>query len=479
MMNPFARHRYAKMLTVCLWLPAFLAAAWLSSLIPPMQSPDEMSHIERAYLISQGQWLLQPMPADLPEANASPEVAAFVERARQQGGRIGGRVDLGLLAFVDAHMDVIRHSDKRFSPAEREAIAKLEWTGKKRYFPLPGTGYYFPAVYVPQALGLALGQSLDLSLQHSYMLARALTLMVCFGLLGLAFRASTPNPVVLALLLLPMSIFQLLSPTIDGLTTSLAVLALSLFMKAADSRRPASAASAWGLAACIFCLTTSRTHLLPLLALPIFLAWQGRSRRDGWLSFGVVLGAFGWTLFALQTTSDPRVVRSHGTAELLHFYAADPTAFIRVVYASLTDPELSAFYKDTFIGVLGWLDTRLPVYFYPLLWAGLGLCALAAVSTQRLRQDWQPRLLLAAMAAASMGLIFMALLVTWTPHPAHLVQGVQGRYFIVPMITLGYALSDFPTQTGTRRRWLAGLVLGGFSVASLSALTMTLLSRYH
>ncbi len=478
-MNPFAQNISTKKVNACLWLLALLVAAWLSSLIPPMQSPDEMSHIERAYLISQGQWLLQPMPADLPEARSSPEVAAFVERARQQGGRIGGMVDLGLLAYVDAHMDVIRHSDKRFSPAEREAIAKLEWTGKKRYFPLPGTGYYFPAVYVPQAMGLALGQSFNMSLQHSYLLARALTLLACFGLLRLAFRVLKPNPMVLALLLLPMSVFQMLSPTIDGLTTSLAVLALSLFMKAAESQRPTSATSAWGLAACIFCLTTSRTQLLPLLALPIFLAWQGRSRRDGWLACGVVLGALGWTLFALQTTSDPRLVRSHGTTELLRLYAADPAAYFRVVYASLTDPELSAFYKDTFIGVLGWLDTRLPAYFYPVLWAGLGLSALAAVATQRLRQDWQPRLLLAAMAAASMGLTFLALLVTWTPHPAHLIQGVQGRYFIVPMITLGYALSGFPTPTGTRRRWLAGLVLCGFSVASLSALTMTLLSRYH
>ena len=52
---------------------------------------------------------------------------------------------------------------------------------------------------------------------------------------------------------------------------------------------------------------------------------------------------------------------------------------------------------------------------------------------------------LLALALASAALVFLALLVTWTPHPAALVQGVQGRYFIVPAL-----LADFRDEFGGR-----------------------------
>ena len=118
-------------------------------------------------------------------------------------------------------------------------------------------------------------------------------------------------------------------------------------------------------------------------------------------------------------------------------------------------------------------------YFYPALWVGLGLCALASVSITTLRQDWHIRLLLASAALASVGLIFLALLVTWTPHPATLVQGVQGRYFVVPMLLLGYALQG---TANVRPQWhntFIKFIVTGFTCVSLWALITTLLSRYH
>lgn len=467
---------------VGLWALAWLMAAVLSWLIPPMQSPDEMSHIHRAYLISQGTLLLQPWPADLSSPVDNPEAAAFMERARRHGGRVGGPVDQVLLDYADAYLVLAREADKRLSAPEKNQLAQLNWSDQKRYYVMPGTGYYFPAIYAPQALGLAIGRSLGLSIERSYQLARGSILLVCFALLGLACRLTVPNPLVAAMLLLPMSVFQLVLPTIDGLTTALSVLAASLFLRSADLDRKHSPASSWALAACIFLLATSRTHLLPLLALPFYIAWRRPSRRDFYLGCGLATAALAWVLFALIATNDPRIVRSHTTTELLMHYASHPAAFFKVVFASLGDPTLSTFYQESFIGILGWLDTRLTAYFYPVLWAGLALCGLVSVSVSTLRQDWSARLLLAAIALASVGLIFLALLVTWTPHPTVLVQGVQGRYFVVPMLLLGFVASGFGTAPRTRsplRRWLAGLVLGSFALISLTALMLTLLRRYH
>jgi uncharacterized membrane protein len=468
-----------KFVCTTFWVLTFLAASAFSWLIPPMQSPDEDSHIYRAYLISTGQLLLQPVPAHSTQPINDAEVEALVGRARRQDGRAGGFIERGLLRFSDSYMALARTAANRLTSSERELLARVEWTGVVQYYPLPGTGYYFPAVYAPQAMGLAVGQLLDLKIVRSYQLMRACTLIACFAMLWLACRLVVPNPLVVAILLLPMSLFQLVSPTVDGLTTSLAVLTASQFLAAIDPGRKHSPALSWGLAMCIFVLATSRTHLLPLLALPFYLAWQRQSRRDFFLGCLITVATLAWILFALQTTNDPRVVRSQTTTQLLIQYATNPAAYFKIVIASLGDAELFTFYQQSFIGILGWLDTPLAGYFYPTLWAGLAFCAVASVSISTLQRDWSARLLLVAIAVASIGMIFLAMLATWTPHPASVVKGVQGRYFVVPAILLGYAASGYVTLQPPLRQWMAGLAVAGFALTSFSALTMALLGRYH
>jgi len=444
-----------------------------------MQSPDEMSHIERAYMISKGRFFLHTLPPDLLSGpRESIEATAFMERARRHGGPIGGLVDQGLEKFIAINSVLVQNYDRRLSVAEKEQLAKIRWTGVEEFRLLPGAGYYFPLVYAPQAVGLAIGQLLNLSVENSYYIARGLTLFFCFVMLWMAYRLMPQNPQVVAILLLPMSMFQMLSPTIDGLTTALAVLTISLFMASVDPSRKHSQVSSWALSLGVFLLATSRTHLIPLLALPFYLAWIRKSRRDLYLGCLVTLATLGWVLFAMNSTNDPRILRNHTTLQILSYYATNPVAFFDVVLASLLNPELFTFYQESFLGILGWLDTKLPMYFYPVLWIGLATCALAGVSVHMLQEDWLPRLLLILIALASVCLIFLALLVTWTPHPATVVQGVQGRYFVVPMILLGYSLSGCAPGQGQFQRWLARCILAGFAMTALTALTMTLVNRY-
>jgi uncharacterized membrane protein len=473
------RHSMPKTMAVTLWAFALLAVAGLSWLVPAMQSPDEGSHIYRAYMISRGELLLQPIPEHLTEPIESAEVAAFIERARRNGGLSGGFIDKGLLAFSEGYMVLAGKADKRLSAAELGQLNQLAWQGTRRYYPLPGTGYYFPAVYAPQVVGLATGQLLELSIAQSYYLMRACTLLACFSMLWLGCRFLMPNPLVAAIVLLPMSLFQLVSPTIDGLTTSLAVLTVSLFMASVDRGSKHSAAASWGIAIGIFLLATSRTHLLPLLALPFYLAWQRQSRRDFYLGCLIAIATLAWILFALQTTNDPRIVRNQTTTQLLVQYAVNPAAFFQIVAASVADDALFNFYQRSFVGILGWLDTPLADNFYPALWTGLALCALASVSVSTLRKDWSARLLLVAIALASIGLVFLAMLATWTPHPAAVVKGVQGRYFVVPAILLAYAASGCTSRQLPVRLWIGGLALAGFSLTSVAALTVAVLGRYH
>ena len=220
-------------------------------------------------------------------------------------------------------------------------------------------------------------------------------------------------------------------------------------------------------------------HLLPLLILPFFVAWRKSSLRDAYVGIVLLMCSVGWLFFAMHGSHDSRVVRAQTTGELLVYYASDPLAFFRVVTASMNNPDLSVFYQQSFIGILGWLDTRLPTVAYPALWAGLGVAALASLSFKELRRDWPVRLLLLGVALMSFGLIFLALLVSWTPHPASLVQGVQGRYFVVPVICLGYALNGFVATSDRSKIWSGRTVSLLFASLSLGFLVFTLLDRYR
>lgn len=438
------------------WLLALAAGIGLGAMVPPLQSPDEHSHLLRASLIARGEILLK--------------------QDRALGS--GGMVDRALLAYMHGYLSTITKSAQTpLPPAWRAEVERLRWTAQHTFYPLAGTNYYLPLVYAPHAAGMLAGHALQLTIHETYRLVRLACLLSCLVLLAAAWRVMRPPLLAVALLLLPMTLFQLVSPTLDGLTTCLAVLALSLACTGMMRSGPWSPARSWALATTILLLATTRIQLLPLLAVPFVVAWTRRSSRDALLGGAALLLSMGWLAYALATTVDPRVQRAHGTTQLLVHYAGAPLDFLSVVWASVTDAELSRFYTHSFVGVLGWLDTWLPLPAYPALWTGLALCALASVASANLREAVPARGLLALAAAGSALLVFLALLLTWTPHPARVVEGVQGRYFIVPAVMLAYAFGAWPSAR--RQHWMQSLLVAAFAAVSLWALVTTLLSRYH
>jgi uncharacterized membrane protein len=441
---------------VLAWLAAVLAAALVAALVPPFQSPDEHSHIMRAYMLSRGRLALQTPP----------------------GGSSGGPIDTELLLFMRPYLQkVVTGRAKHLEGEERRATHAMRWSGKELFFPIPGTGYYLPVIYAPHAAGLAIGQALDLTIIQSLRLARLLCIAAGIALLAAAWRVLRPPPLAVALLLLPMTMFQLLSPTLDGITTCIAVLALSLAMRRATDPAPPPRWQAWALPVCLLLLATTRVHLFPLVLLPFWFGWRERSWREAAVGAVVLVAALAWTAYALTHTVDQRVVREFSTRQVLGFYALRPQEFLRLVWVSCTDATLGPQYAKSFVGILGWLDTELAQYWYPVLWAALGAFAVLSLALARPRVAGSTRLVLAGLSIASAALVFFALLVTWSPHPAKLIEGVQGRYFIVPALGLAYAAAR-PAGAPRPPRWPWAL-LAVYAAAALYALIGALLARYH
>jgi len=391
----------------------------ISSLIPPFQSPDEPAHVARAYLFSKGQILLETPPGQL----------------------AGGNVDRGLVAYLYGFNVLPFHPENKLSKEESFSVSDLRWTGQSVFMPVPGTGYYFPLAYAPQALALLLGEKLNWTVDHSYALARFFVLLSTVAVLTFAFYLFPTNGFVLGLLMMPMSIFQMASASLDAFTTGLTVLCIALFMRGCLLKFDFPTWMSWCMALCILILTTSRTHLLPLLVLPMAVWYVRRQRVLLWLAAFLVSFAMAWLLIAIKSTYVAAGGAGLSTGQTIGHYIMHPGAFVEVFGSTLGDPGHLFFYRNSLIGVLGWLDTYFPAEFYTAVSSLLVFLVVMTITTRGGREEWWPRGILLVLSLVSVFLVFLALLVTWNPVDAKFIEGVQGRYFFPPLLFFGYALS--------------------------------------
>ena len=393
-----------------------LAALYIGTTVPPFQSPDEFDHIERAYLLAQGQFFLE----------------------NRNGLSSGGTIDDGLLEFMSYFANLPHNPDVKLNVGALEQSATITWSNDRTYETLPGTGYYFPAIYLPQAFAIWMGQAIDLSIAATYQLARFVTLGTGLIILGIAFRLVVPSTITLALFALPMMLFQSALPSIDFVSTSLMILALSLFLIYAKAKNPPSISGLLVFGATIFVVAGCRLQLSPLVLLPLMLGFRFRDARAISLSLALSFAIIVWYGFAMSTTVDLRVATSTPTVDVLKFYVTDPAAFMRVFLATLTTPAILKSYWLSFLGELGWLDIRFSGHHYGFLTLLFFATIMATLLTKKRQNDPAVLLTLCAVAVSAFILVFLSLLVSWTPHPAVFVHGVQGRYFLPIALILAY-----------------------------------------
>ncbi len=468
-----------------------VALQFLARWVPPLQSPDELAHLIRVASLAQGQALATTEP----------------------GVSTGSHFDIALAALARVHVPVIQQRNPDVSPDDVRALQTQRWTGRLIYGEAPGSAMYLPLIYTPAALGLAMGQALDWTVLDSYHLARMTSQVFCVAVMALAAWIWAPPLLAWALLMLPMSLFQMLSPVVDGPAHALTLLALSMLMRLRHDPR---AIWAWGTAVCLLVLVTARLHLMPLLLLPLWWAWRKPWAAEAaagdhgltnwrpantlaWAGASGIVCALLWTAWAASAVVDTRVQRDVSPGAVVAHYLRHPLELLAVFQRTFEDQHRPQFLLDSFIGNLGWLDTRLAEAAYPSLWWGLAARAVLSVpwGAGAWRGTMGDRLVLTLCAGGSSALAFLLMLVTWSPFPAQLVEGVQGRYFIAPALVAAYALGAWPGPTACHGRpsgtgvwqmpqWparavclgVAFLALGVFLGLSMGYLLDTLQARY-
>ena len=420
--------------------------------IPPIQAPDESVHHARADGITQGNWLLQT-PSD------------------QQSGLL---IDKNLIQFINGYILNLQTPGYRPSDTQLAELKALRWGNQLEHFNAPSTSYTNPLIYLPQAAGIGLGKYFNQTIYHSYFLARLISCAAALALIFIAFYFYSTNPITIGLLILPMSLFQIVMPTADGISYGLALLSLCLFSYL-RTQKVVSSGSIATLSIVICLLITARMHAFPFLLLILFLP-HTPSRKINLALFSIsTLITLAWIGWAVKHTVDLRLDRPLSTTQIAQIYFQNPAQWLEILQNTLLSKSTWEFYSQSFIGILGWLHIPLPHWYYPLSWlflAALLMLSLIKSSKKEIFNSFS--WLYCLIALLSCFIIFNALLFGWTPYPHDVIEGVQGRYFWIPACCLAFCLS--PSHAFSK---FSAALLGLFFILNWYLMTQVYFIRYN
>lgn len=411
---------------VCAWAPAVYllmslpVIVFLAFVQPPFTVPDEVSHALRADHLLRGHLMGESLP----------------------GRGIGGPVSNPLHQLV---FDVVAGYGQAYDQAQESHFRRLHWDDQE----IAGafrSAAYFPAFYLPQMAVIAVGRSLESSVVATLELGRLINGLLCLLIAAAAIRVTPSGRVFLAVLLsLPVPLFLFASFSPDGLLLASAALAVALIARWRYGAAPAS--WLWPVLPTLLLGAVAATKIvyLPLLFLPLFAApWSGEgsrlsletvARRRLYLAQALVLFVvLGWLAFSLSVgvplrpESDPAAQAAYLTAK--------PWQILPIALATLENQ--SGYLLTGAIGLLGWVDIRLPAC---VIWLALA-CPVMGLACDSGAEGYR-RVSFSLMAVlgvffACAGAIFLSLYLIWTPVGAQIVEGVQGRYFLplLPMVLL-------------------------------------------
>ena len=436
----------------------FTSSAWLSTLTPPFQSPDEFEHITRAYLLGRGEFIL----------------------SAPLGQSSGGKIDSGLIQYMARYSDLPFNQERKLTNSEIDSAKEISWTGMNEFRPALGMAYYFPAIYAVHSFGLFLGKYLDLTVDTSYRITRLLLLLASCLILYYSFLLYSPPAFALGLLLIPMSLFQFSSASLDGIATAIAIFFISAFMRISiDGERSNPFLFPLMLITWVL-IASSRLQLFPMIMLAAVSCFF-YLKRPVYLIFVILAAIFviGWQIIMINTIVDGRVNLGASSSDIIFHYLHNPLSLINVFIATLTDGERLRGFFSSFLGLLGWLDTPFTGREYVYL---LVLISSIFFTSLKFPKNLHSKLissLLVGVSATAILIVFFAMLVTWTPHPATLIEGVQGRYFIIPAIIIAYAINSNLFSCGSFKRIIIFSLLFCLWVYSFINTDLLLYNRYY
>jgi uncharacterized membrane protein len=455
---------------VCL---ALIFGSLFLLLTPPLKGSDEWSHFLHSYQVSNGRLI----------------------GTRNSNGSYGGLLPRSLVATVTPMLSdsVIHYYVKKYSMDETQHLLDMRLHPFDRTeIDFSASSVYSPVPYLPAALAMEPGKLLNLPP----------ILLVYFGRLGgllgwiaLIFYSIRLIPVgkwaMVALALIPVSLFQASMISADGITNALAFLLVALTLRFWLQKTHVTSRQlvVYGGIITLLALAKPTYALLSLIVFVIpnrlldRLTVAALAKKVALITVGfIIAAAWAWVVkpianYSISHYPDPSVTVSQD--KQLAVIAHNPVGYFWLVGNNAFTATSDTLYQSA-VSMLGSYDTPLPLWtaFWVVVIITLTLLSERTALRDRFRILWLKKSLIIGLLLVNIGLIFTALYLTYTPVGWGIIYGLQGRYLIAltPLI-IPLALTTAPLISIEPYR-LRRFVIGSYGFILLVAV-VSIYMRYY
>jgi len=402
--------------TIFLWMGLIFGIS-TCFINPPFQVPDEIYHLSHAVYLTQDN-----------EISSNSSGTSFPMNAVISGAEVH-------LHYRHTPLFLKEKSDY-FSrlPPHPQFTEKTNYTKHHSMFP-----------YIPSAIGVYIGKIFELSWLDMTYLARITNLLVWLFLSYLAIRFIPIGKWLLCLIALsPMSIFQAASISIDSLTNGLSFLLIALILKFIFEKQRIVLAGI--LTVSIFLAFTKIPYLI-LLSLMLLVFTQRQLNFTQILSSilitVLIFSGFLWIFFT-QTSSSFNSI----AFQQIYSIIQQPIDYIQLIIETIRLHGISLV--RGWVGIFGWLEINIPMWFVVSNIMMLALYAITDSSPFALKK--LSKILIFMAFILGIFVVFTTLYIIETPLlKLSYIDGLQGRYFvplgILPFLLLQNKRFSFSNNT--------------------------------
>lgn len=390
-------------------LLAFPFGLFMVFLTGPFQAPDEPVHFYRAFQISKGQLV---------------------------GSTI--RIPRSVRALIVSISDGIPGNDQNKISKRKlyKEFSRPLTAHDEEDIDITILSVYSPVPYAPQALSFHIARVLHIPPLFILYQARVANLLVWISLVFLAIRLTPLHPrLFLALSLMPMTVFMSASVSPDAVTNGLSFLWIAYVLRCLAMRPGEMKWRDWllmgllviPLALCksIYVILSGIVLLLPLRHRPV---WK-TSLLGAILVIGIALGVgIGWLQLSIGygTLRNAEAYNMPTIYDITYIYQK-PLVFLNILFNTIQQDFIAQ--ARMLVGVLGWVDIRLPGWVYPLYYALL-LSIVLLERRQSFSLKFYEKAIILLFATASILLVMVSLFNPRIDVGNGRIMMPQGRYFI-------------------------------------------------
>lgn len=402
-------------------------------LIPPMQSPDEHSHLYRSYQTSSLGIFAEPFEEDGRVRYGTRLPQSMYAAGEQLRNPTAGNPS------IPFNTDLYQEFLTKPLDEDNTLIVKSE-----------AVNVYSPVVYIPQAIGFGVGRIIDASPLIMIWLGRLANLAFWLTIVFFAIRLfpiAKWGLVVLALNPVTISISASLSGDVMSIGSAF------LFVSIVFSTRSSTVKQVGhklilllGILVLILCLSKPvNIFLLPLLLIIPAVKLGGIKKKILIIGAITLIALFVGALWNLSTKD----ILDLAVQDQRPGYGVSPSEQLKYIFTHPVDYAITALRNfvivdggssanavlNTYLGVFGWLDTSIPLWTQLLYFAGL-MFAILYQFGRGVAFSWKAKALFLLVFVMAYGAAITAMYMNYTPVGARIFEGVQGRYFMPASIVL-------------------------------------------